>query len=61
MRKTLQIVFGGVFMAIGAIMLVVVLRDSAPGQMGQAAIGPLALLGAGALAISGARRKPKKW
>lgn len=61
MRKTLQIVFGAVFMAVGAMMLILVLRDSGPGDAGQATIGPLALMGAGALAISGARRKPKKW
>ena len=43
-------------------MLFLVLRDGGnDGGAGQAALGPLALMGAGALAISVARRKPKKW
>ena len=43
-------------------MLFVVIRDGGnDGGTGQAALGPLALMSAGALAISVARRKPKKW
>lgn len=60
--KVFQVIFGVVFVLIGAVMLFVVLRDGGnDGGTGQAAIGPLALMGAGALAISVARRKPKKW
>lgn len=59
--KMLQIVFGAVFVALGAVMLLLVFRDAPAAEAGQAAIGPLALVGAGALAISTARRKPKKW
>jgi len=60
--KLFQALFGAVFIVLGAVMLFVVLRDGGnDGGTGQAAIGPLALMGAGALAISVARRKPKKW
>lgn len=62
MKKALQIVFGAFFVGLGALMLFLVLRDGGnDGGTGQAAIGPLALMGAGALAISNARKKPKKW
>lgn len=61
-KKTLQIIVGAFFIVLGALMLFLVLRDGGnDGGAGQAALGPLALMGAGALAISVARRKPKKW
>ncbi|MGH6952295.1 MAG: hypothetical protein ACREH4_15640 [Vitreimonas sp.] len=60
--KAIQIGFGALFVVLGAIMLFVVIRDGGnDGGTGQAALGPLALMSAGALAISVARRKPKKW
>ncbi len=59
MMKTLRIVVGAVFVLIGVAMLVAVLRQGANSP--QAIIAPLALMGAGALAISSARRKPKQW
>jgi hypothetical protein len=62
MRRALQLIVGLVFVALGAAMLILLVRDGGgAGGAGQAAIGPLALIGAGALAISTARRKPKKW
>ncbi|MGQ0532959.1 MAG: hypothetical protein ACT4OF_09770 [Caulobacteraceae bacterium] len=62
MMKTLQVVFGAFFILLGAAMLLLIFRDGGnDGGTGRAAIGPLALMGAGALAISSARRKPKKW
>lgn len=62
MKKVLQIAVGAFFVGLGALMLVLALRDGGDGGgAGQAAIGPLALMGAGALAISAARKKPKKW
>ncbi len=62
MMKALQIGFGALFVVLGAIMLFVILRDGGhAGGTGQAALGPLALISGGALAIASARRKPKKW
>ncbi len=62
MMKVIQILFGALFIVLGAAMLFLIFRDGGnDGGTGQAAIGPLALMGAGALAISAARRKPKKW
>jgi hypothetical protein len=62
MRKLFQTAFGALFIALGGLMLVMVIRNGAhDGGTGQAIIGPLALVGAGALAISVAQRKPKKW
>jgi hypothetical protein len=60
LRKSLQILFGAIFVILGAALLVLALRDRGA-SAGEAMIGPLALMGAGALAISSARRKPKKW
>lgn len=60
--KAVQWIFGVVFVVLGAAMLILMFRDGGnDGGTGQAAIGPLALMGAGALSISHARRKPKKW
>lgn len=60
--KIVQIVFGGFFVGLGVLMLVLMFRDGAnDGGTGQAWLGPLALMGAGALSISHARKKPKKW
>jgi hypothetical protein len=62
MLKAFQIGIGALFLVLGAMMLFVVIRDGGnDGGTGQAALGPLALMSAGALAISVARRKPKKW
>jgi hypothetical protein len=61
-KKLFQIGFGLLFIALGGLMLVMVIRNGAHDSgTGQAIIGPLALVGAGALAISVAQRKPKKW
>lgn len=57
--KVIQIAVGAFFVLLGGVMLFLVLRDDS--GAGRAPIGPLALMGAGALAISVARRKPKKW
>jgi hypothetical protein len=60
--KVFQFVFGAVFIVLGAAMLFLVFRDGGhDGGTGQAWLAPLALIGAGALSISHARRKPKKW
>jgi hypothetical protein len=62
MKKFVLIGFGALFITLGALMLVVVIRDGGHNQAaGQAVIGPLALIGGGALSISAAQRKPKKW
>ena len=62
MKKVVQIGFGILFIAMGGVLLVMVIRDGAhDGGTGGAIIGPLALIGAGALSISVAQRKPKKW
>ncbi len=62
MKKALQIGFGALFVVLGALMLFLVLRDGGnDGGTGQAALAPLGLISAGALAIASARRKPKKW
>ncbi len=54
MMRVLRIAIGAVICAAGALMLVVTVR-----QGGQQVMGPLALIGAGALAISSSRkRKP---
>ena len=58
MMRVMRAVLGAVFVVIGLLMLVVVLRTGGMNE-GQAMIGPLALMGAGALAISSSRkRKP---
>ena len=62
MKKVFQIAFGAVFIVLGAMMLFLVIRDGGnDGGTGQAALAPLGLISAGALAIANARRKPKKW
>ena len=63
MKKALQIGFGAFFIVLGVMMLVLVLRGGSgnSGVPGQAALAPLGLISAGALAIAAARRKPKKW
>ncbi|HYD86560.1 MAG TPA: hypothetical protein VEA80_03730 [Vitreimonas sp.] len=54
----MRVAFGALFVLLGLAMLVVVLRRGGP-DASQAMIGPLALMGAGALAISSSRkRKP---
>ena len=58
MMRIMRAAVGVVFFAIGLLMLIVVLRQ---GDMNasQTMIGPLALMGGGALAISSSRkRKP---
>ena len=58
MMRFMRTAFGALFVAGGLLMLVVVLRQGGLNE-GQAMIGPLALMGAGALAISSSRkRKP---
>lgn len=58
MKRFMRIAFGALFVAAGLLMLVVVLRQGGMNE-GQAMMGPLALVGAGALAISSSRkRKP---
>jgi hypothetical protein len=57
MMRFVRIAFGAFFVVAGLMMLVVVLRSPGVNE-GQAMMGPLALMGAGALAISsGAKRK----
>jgi hypothetical protein len=56
--RIVRIIFGVVFVALGLLMLIVVLRQNGA-SAGQAMLGPLALMGAGALSISsGRKRKP---
>lgn len=56
--RFVRIVFGVLFVVAGLMALVVVLRQGGSNE-GQAMIGPLALMGAGALSISSVRkRKP---
>lgn len=59
--KYIRIGFGALMVVLGAMMLVVVIRGDTGGDRGQAIIAPLALMGAGALAISASRKPPKKW
>ncbi|MDX2276443.1 MAG: hypothetical protein NW206_13415 [Hyphomonadaceae bacterium] len=61
MMKLIRIGFGGLMIVLGVMMLVLVFRADTAGDRSQAMIGPLALMGAGALAISSARKPPKKW
>jgi hypothetical protein len=61
MMKGVRIFFGAVMVVLGVMMLVVVVRGDAPGDRTQAIVAPLALMGAGALAISASRKPPKKW
>lgn len=61
MMKFVRIGFGAVMIALGLAMLVMVFRSDTGGDRGQAIIAPLGLMGAGALAISAARKPPKKW
>lgn len=60
MIKLLQFVFGAVMVGLGVLMLVVAVRDGGS-SAAQAIVAPLGLVGAGALAIASARRKPKRW
>ncbi len=58
LMRIIRMAFGAIFVAAGLLMLVVVLRQGGMNE-GQAMMGPLALMGAGALAISsGRKRKP---
>jgi hypothetical protein len=58
MMRVMRVALGVVFLAIGLLMLIVVLRQDGM-NASQTMIGPLALMGAGALAISSSRkRKP---
>ena len=58
--KFLQIAIGAVIVVLGLMMLFVVFRDGGnDGGTGQAILGPLALIGAGALAISAARKRKR--
>lgn len=59
--KFIRIAFGGLMVVLGAMMLVVAIRGDQAGDRTQAIIAPLGLIGAGALAISAARKPPKKW
>ncbi|MEZ6022481.1 MAG: hypothetical protein R3C16_03475 [Hyphomonadaceae bacterium] len=63
MKKTLQIGVGAFFVLLGCVMLIAILRsgDTSGAMPGQALLAPLGLIGAGALAITSARRPPKKW
>lgn len=62
MKKAFLIGFGVLFIALGLLMLFVILRDGGnDGGTGQAMLLPLGLIGAGAMSISNARRKPKQW
>lgn len=56
MMRLFRILFGILFVGLGLLMLVVVLRQGGP-TVDQAMIGPLALMGAGALSISSARKR----
>jgi len=58
MMRVIRIAFGALFVIAGLLGFIIVLRQGGMNE-GQAMIGPLALMGAGALAISSARkRKP---
>jgi hypothetical protein len=58
MMRVMRVLFGVLFVGAGLLGLIVVLRQGGMNE-GQAMIGPLALMGAGALSISSARkRKP---
>jgi hypothetical protein len=58
MMRIMRAAVGAIFLVIGLLMLVVVLRQGGM-NAAQTMIGPLALMGAGALAISSSRkRKP---
>ena len=58
MMRVMRAALGVVFLAIGLLMLIVVLRQDGM-NASQTMIGPLALMGAGALALSSSRkRKP---
>lgn len=62
MMKIFQIGFGVIIVALGIMMLVVILRgdpNATGGNSGQAIIGPLSLIGVGAVAISAARKRKK--
>ncbi|MGD9815373.1 MAG: hypothetical protein AB7Q23_10945 [Hyphomonadaceae bacterium] len=62
MKKAFLIGFGALFIGLGLLMLVVIVRDGGgDGGSGQAALLPLGLIGAGAMSISRARRPPKTW
>ncbi len=60
--RFIQIGFGVIVVALGLMMLVVVLRgdsNATGGNSSQAIIGPLSLIGVGAVAISAAAKKKK--
>jgi hypothetical protein len=58
--KIIQITLGVLFVGLGAAMLFLTFRDGSSAA-GSSWLAPLGLIGAGALSISHARRKPKKW
>lgn len=56
--RFMRVAFGVLFVGLGFLMLVAVLRQGGANE-GQAMLGPLGLMGAGALSISsGRKRKP---
>ena len=58
MMRVMRIGLGALFVIAGLMMLVLVLRQGGANE-GQAMISPLALMGAGAVAVSsGRKRKP---
>lgn len=60
--KIFQIAIGAVIVVLGLMTLVIVLRGdpaATGGNSGQAIVGPLSLIGVGALAISSARKRKK--
>jgi hypothetical protein len=61
MMKGIRIFFGAVMILLGVMMLFVIFRGGGAGDQSHAIIAPLGLMGAGALAISSARKPPKKW
>jgi hypothetical protein len=61
MMKGVRIFFGAIMILLGVMMLVMIFRGDVPGDQSHAIVAPLALMGAGALAISSSRKPPKKW
>lgn len=54
--KFLRMLFGAIFIVMGLAMLVMVLRQGGA-EIGRTMIGPLALMGAGALAVANTRKR----